>query len=122
MTEFGSGIHLDSTPGESSYDWDFVVDETGDLKTSSGLDELLKDVAFITARRIQTQIGEPTSPTTLNRIDAIVKETLREEPRVDRIMRVEVTQSNNKNQVNISANVVASGEQQELVFSENINV
>lgn len=122
MSDFGSGVYLHPVDGSAQYDWDFDVDETGDIRTTSDLDELMKDVAFSTARAIQQEIGGPIRPVTLNRIDAIVTAVLEAEPRIDEVIRVEIEENaRDPDRVDIQGLVNTDNGTQELVFSSEVN-
>lgn len=59
---FGAGIALATNEDEDSYDWDFVIDHTGALAVTVGIDEFLKDMAFQTAREFHQLLGGLNTP------------------------------------------------------------
>lgn len=119
MTDFGSGLHLNSTE-DTGYVWDLDVDETGDIRTVSGMDELQKDLAFTAAIELEEYRGEPTNPTVLNRIHGVVIDILEQEVRIDNIVNVDVVETDISNRIKISALVESNNEDIELVITEDL--
>lgn len=90
MTDhFGSGIHLNESSSDG-LSWDLDVDESGDIRTTSGLDELKKDLSFSLASRLEGILGNPLTPTTMNRIQAIVDDGISQDDRISRVIALDV--------------------------------
>lgn len=131
MTEhFGRGIYVVSTEDDSEFAWDLDTDESGDLRTvDNSEDELLKDVAFRSAINLSEDredeegetvpgvLGRPLTPTTMNRIRSTVKQTLQSEPRIRRIVSLDVREvPSNSNAVEVNAQVTANDTMVTLIF------
>lgn len=122
MTEhYGAGVYLSGGTGLDDRDvWDLDVDESGDVRTVDGVDELRKDVAFRSARRIQEDgiIGTPLTPTTRNRLRSLIRETINNEPRLSRIVsmdcRCEI--ASNSNALKVDVQVTTNEEELDLIF------
>jgi hypothetical protein len=108
MTDFGAGPKL-------TQDWDFEIDETGDIRSVSGLDELGKDLAFASSILLEVKRGLPQSPETNKKIESQARSIALADVRIDRVEYVEVTTADN-NTAEIVMVVVTDNEQQELVF------
>lgn len=120
MTErFGDGLYLvDSADEEGEYQWDLDVDESGDIRGSSGLDELQKDVAFRAAQALEEVIGAQLTPTTMNRVRAVVQDVLQTEERIQRVVRMDVSRVRGQsNTVRVRADVNTEFEVVSLVFT-----
>lgn len=110
MANFGGGIFL-------STDWDLDVDESGDVRTVTGEDELQKDVAFQTASALEDVRGGPQSPDLRSETINAIKNILVEEPRVDRILSIDVREAGEDlDKMEVIIEVNADLTQQELVF------
>jgi len=108
MSNFGSGIFLNE-------DWDFEVDATGDLKSTSGLDELQKDVSFNLSRNIE--IGKRLDSSTQKSIQVTVRDVLVNESRIDSIRELEVRRVDSANKFEVIAEVdTITDETAELIF------
>lgn len=106
---YGSGIEL--TGG-----WDLFIDQTGDIGGTFGEEELLKDLAFNTARRIDDEIGEPKTKETYSSISAIVREEVLQDPRIDSILNIDV-RDGTVDEVEVDLTVLVNDdERQSLVF------
>ena len=108
MSNFGSGIFLNE-------DWDFEVDVTGDLKSTSGPDELQKDVSFNVARNVE--IGKRLDSSTQKKIQVTVRDVLVNEYRIESIRELDVRRVDSSNKFEIIAEVdTITDETPELVF------
>ena len=118
MTErFGSGIHLNSNDVDG-FDWDLDVDESGDLRSTSGLDELQKDVAFRSAQALEDVIGHHLTPTAMNRVRSTIRDVLETEDRIKRIVRMDVSRVGGQpNTVRVRADVNTESDVVSLVFT-----
>lgn len=103
----GSGPALDK-------DFDFVLDSSGDIKDSNGLDELEKDLSFASAFRLQDHIGTPLTPTTRQKVENALTEVFDKEPRIDSVQEMEVEQVDYGFDVFITA--IVDEERQALYF------
>lgn len=120
MAEFGRGLYLVPkrvANDSNNYSWDLDVDETGDLRpTEDGDKELQKDVAFANATFLQNAIGSPLNPESFNEIRMLVKRVLLRDDRINNVNSVRINQVNESDTIEVVALVIASDEQQELVF------
>lgn len=113
MTErFGGGIYLTNNADDPP-NWDFQVDESGDIRTVRGQDELHKDVAYGTAIRVGFLIGERATPETRNKIKQRVRTTLNQESRVDSITSISVRDADTDK---IEVVVIARANEDEVEF------
>jgi len=115
--QFGAGPSL----SDSSYPWDFSIDESGDIKTVSGLAELEKDIAFRIATQENNMLGRKITPTQMNRIRSTINDMIIQDSRVQSVLSLDVQRSSGMdNSIDVSATVqTVSGDEQEqqLVFS-----
>lgn len=110
MAEYGSGPFL-------SKGFDFEIDQSGDIRTTSGITELEKDLAFITSIFLQDIVGDPKYPETKTRTKRIIRDVVSQEPRVGTIDSVEVTYLNtDRDEVDLDVRVVTTDAEQDLVF------
>jgi hypothetical protein len=114
MPDFGSGIYL-TRQNDLGPVWDLQVDSSGDIRMADGEDELLKDVAYSTAVRIQPELGQRFEPVVLNRIRARVKDALQDDDRIDVVLVVDATQTDSDT-LSVDAVANADDEEVELVF------
>jgi hypothetical protein len=103
----GSGPALDRN-------FDFLIDNSGDIKDSSGLNELEKDLSFSSAFRLDDFIGKPLTPTTRQKVENALTEVFDREPRIDSVQEMEVEQVEYGFDVQIRA--IVNGEKQDLIF------
>lgn len=109
--EFGSGIALDEH-------LDFSIDNTGDLDTVSGAEELEKDLAINMMHNLQQYIGQPRT----NRLDSKVLGTAKNvalaDVRVDDVDEgdASVEWSHDSRDLMVHLPVVAGDEEYVLVF------
>lgn len=89
--EFGSGIHIHGNARGDEYEWDFDINESGDLRTVSGADELQKDLSFRSAINLDDVFGGPITPTKMNRVRSKIRQTMEDEPRISRIVSLDVS-------------------------------
>ena len=115
--QFGAGPSL----SDSSYPWDFSIDESGDIKTVSGLAELEKDIAFRIATQENNMLGRKITPTQMNRIRSTINDMIIADSRVQSVLSLDVQRSSGMdNSIDVSATVqTVSGDEQEqqLIFS-----
>lgn len=101
---YGSGIKLDE-------DWDLIVDDTGDIASSSDFNELEKDIAYALANRLENEGGLLTNPTGRAQVKSTTLEILRREPRIARVIDVVVENSEDEsNRVIVTADIIAVAE------------
>lgn len=91
MSRFGSGPTLDE-------DWDFTIDGTGDIECTNQLGyeiaELEKDLAFAIGRRLDLELGKPTTPTQKATLESISRNVINRDPRIERIVDFDIEQMN----------------------------
>lgn len=87
MSDLGGGIALQE-------EWDFEIDNTGDLRANTGIAELQKDVAFSVASALGDGLGSPVSQDTRERIDLTVQSRLLDEDRVTAVRSTTIRQTN----------------------------
>ena len=118
MTErFGDGLYLVDSADEDQFQWDLDVDESGDLRSSGGLDELQKDVAFRSAQALEDVIGQHLTPTAMNRVRSTIRDVLETEDRIERIVRMDVSRVGGQpNTVRVRADVNTEFDVVSLVF------
>ena len=64
--DFGAGIALDEQ-------FDFTVDSTGDIDSTSGVEELQKDLAFQMVVNLDQYLGQPETPNLEAKVSRTVK-------------------------------------------------
>ena len=107
----GSGLYLDQN-------LDFDPSTTGDLRTTSGSEELQKDLAFQLLIVLDDYIGPPLTPGTRSEIKSLTVDTILSDSRVTSIDRGAMTVSKpNPESIRIEAFVTADGSNHELVFN-----
>lgn len=110
MSDFGGGIFL-------TEDWDIEANESGDVRTVTGFDELAKDVAFRTAVRFNDEIGLPLTNEALLRIKVIAKDEVLRDDRIQDIITIDVSIVDDAaNRVEVVSTIEADNSEQELVF------
>lgn len=113
MTEnLGSGVRLDK-------DFDISIDRTGDVETVSGLNELEKDLSMQMAFSLNQFVGAPPSDDTRSSAKRVVAQVLNADERIQRIVTGSITvewSGPKRRQIDVGATVVASEQEQELVF------
>lgn len=105
--ELGSSPALDEN-------FDFIVDSSGDVEDSDGLNELEKDLSFASAFRLEDFIGQPLTPTTRQKVENAVEEVFDREERIDSVQNIEVEQANYG--FDVQSGAIVNGEQQTLIF------
>lgn len=119
MTDnLGDGIYLTSN-SDINPSWDLEVDASGDIRTTSGIDELSKDTAYQSAINIEPEIGSRITPTVQNRLQSRVRDAFDAESRITSVISLNVREIGN-DAVEITARVQANDEEVELVFEESI--
>jgi hypothetical protein len=83
---FGSGIEL-------TQDLDLAIDNTGDIGFESGIDELGKDLAFQTKRRLNVRIGHKITNTEKEITKLKATRIIQEDERISSVEDVEVGQT-----------------------------
>lgn len=89
---FGAGVALASQDDDERFAWDLVIDSTGALAATKGVDELAKDVAFRTAREYYQLIGGLMTTDTLADIERVIGNITGEDDRVSSVDDVTVSQ------------------------------
>ena len=110
--KFGTGIALDE-------EFDLSLDQTGDIATTTGTDELEKDLALNTAIELNEYIGSPPTATTKSDITRDTRITLLEDERVLSVdpETIDVT-IENRETIIVDVNVVTKDEDNiNLVFT-----
>jgi hypothetical protein len=109
---FGSGIYLDSQ-------LDFSVDPTSDIQTSSGVDELEKDLSIAMIVNLQQFLGRPPSGNLETKVFTAAKNVALGDTRVLRVNsnRSDISFSDNREKINIIMAVKTRSGEQELVFN-----
>lgn len=111
MTEFGAGIYLDD-------EFDLEVSESGDLRTTIGLSEVEKDLAFKSTQRLQPILGSPKTQLVASEIERIITTITNNEPRVGRVTDIDVFYPDDRrNTVSLDVRLIVSDQDQPLVFS-----
>ncbi|AGM11355.1 hypothetical protein M199_gp025 [Halogranum tailed virus 1] len=91
MAHYGSGPTLDK-------DWDFTVDNTGDIECTNQLGfetaELEKDLAFAIARRLELELGKRTTPSQQATVKSLAREVILRDPRISRVIDLDLEQLN----------------------------
>lgn len=105
---FGSGIALDRQ-------WDLVLDGTGDLAATFGVNELEKDIAFNVATRVTEEIGSKKDESAYSSIKAVVVDVLSADSRVRRVQSVSVNDGG-VDTASVEATVLTESDEAELVF------
>lgn len=111
--DLGGGIALDD-------DFDFEVDETGDIRKTTGRAELEKDIAYATAYALQAQLGQRVDGTAKKQVELIVRNVLIEEVRITDINRVNVIELPELDGYEIATNADSDAGPVELVFEVNL--
>lgn len=116
MTDYGAGPALDR-------DNDFIVDKTGDIKStvqeSSVTAELEKDLAFKSQVAVGSQIGNVIRPSTAAVIRSRIREVTTDDPRVDRVLSFEINESEDSYEVSITVQTVDKDSDINLIFEIN---
>lgn len=114
---FGSGIKLTET-------WDLEIDNTGDIASSSGTEELQKDIAVVMAtvmnRQIGTRIPAMDGPNSKKAIEMLAENTLLSDARIEEVTNVEVTMSPHQDMIALDCDVIADNGERELVFEVDL--
>lgn len=101
---YGSGIKLDE-------DWDFVVDDSGDIASTSEFSELEKDIAYALANRLDNDLGVPITPTGFAQLKSATLQILQRDQRIERIADITVEESTDENNTAvITADIIAVAE------------
>jgi hypothetical protein len=109
MTDFGAGPYL-------TKDLDFEITTTGDIRTTSGVAELEKDIALQSLINLRNEIGVRDTPQNRARFRSQVRDILLADPRINRVTSVSVTFSRRNEAAEIIADVITDNTEQELVF------
>lgn len=110
MSELGGGIALQEN-------WDFEIDNTGDIRANTGTAELQKDVAFNVARLAQREIGSPVTNETPKDLRTIVRDITAADPRINTVPSVTVNRvERGTERFEISASMNTSDGPFDLVF------
>lgn len=109
MTDFGSGIFL-------TQDLDFEVTTTGDIQSSTGADELEKDIAIQSIIQLQDIRGIRGTPQEKARLRNRVRNILTDDPRISYVSNLTIRFIQGEEKAEIVASVSTIGGNQELVF------
>lgn len=116
---FGSGIKL-------THNWDIDVDNTGDVATVSGSEELQKDSSMLSSITLEKQLGKSIqsrlNSNSMKDIELLVRRTLLSDERIKRVVNVEAwSPENTIDLIEIEAEVIADSSQKyDLIFEVNI--
>lgn len=109
MTSFGSGIFL-------TQDLDFEVTTTGDIQSSTGSDELEKDIAIQSIIQLQGIRGIRGTPQEKARLRNRVRNILTADPRISYVSNLTIRFIQGEEEAEIVASVNTIDGNQELVF------
>jgi len=110
MAELGSGIALDQN-------FDFDVDETGDLRVAEGADELSKDISFALVSALEGLIGAPKTPEIKRKIRDRSRRVALADDRVQAASADSISVSEtSRDTFRVSMSVVTIAGTEELVF------
>ncbi len=107
----GSGVFLDER-------FDFSVDPTGDLKSTSGLNELQKDLAFQMVINLEQFIGQPPTGNLQEKVAGTAKRVAEADSRVRYVLEgdTEVIFSDDREEITLKMTAQTRDEQQNLIF------
>jgi len=109
--DLGAGIYLDRT-------LDFEVGGTGDLRTTSGGEELEKDLSFQLLIVLDELKGQRLTPETEANIKSLTVDTITSDVRVEAIDRGSIqVRKPGRNSLRIDAFVTTTDSEYELVFN-----
>lgn len=110
--EFGSGIFLDDQ-------FDLSIDSTGDIQSTTGVDELQKDLAFQMVISMQQFRGSPPSGNLKAKISNTASQVVLGDSRINSVVRDSFTIefSDNRESIDIRFDVRTETGQQTLVFN-----
>lgn len=106
---FGSGIKL-------TRNWDLEIDNTGDIMTTSGVDEFEKDVAFISTDTLHDYVGKPVGILTEKEIEQALIRALRDDERIDTIIELNVYRLSDPDQIEVDGRIESDHQTYDLVF------
>ena len=79
----GGGIALNR-------DFDLEIDNTGDIKTIYGIDEVKKDIVYNLNENLQDILGQSKEESTLQEANKIIRDTVSSYSNVDGILGLEI--------------------------------
>lgn len=113
MTELGSSPYLTS-------DFDFEVDETGKIRTTSGLPELQKDVSYFLTANLEDELGRRLDNSSLKRAEVVARDVLNADPRIETVIGVTARDTERQeDRIEVISEVNVDTGPQELVFEVN---
>lgn len=116
MSDFGAGPVLDE-------DNDWVVDNTGDIKSTvqepSNTAELQKDLAFQSQRELGDQIGRAVKPATAAVIRNRIERLAENHSRIDRVLELTVREIQNGYEASLTVQTVDEDANVDLIFELN---
>lgn len=109
--EFGSGIFLDEQ-------LDFSVGNTGDLKHTSGLEELQKDLAFKMILNLEQFLGQPPSGNLKAKVADVASRVAIADTRVNSVVEdsIEVDFNETRDELTVKLAVRTGEGEQNLIF------
>jgi hypothetical protein len=112
MTSLGSGVGLDES-------FDFEVGSTGDLKSTEGVEELEKDLAFQMVLGLDEFIGRRPTAALPERVARRASDIAEADPRVEFVNRsaLEASFSPDARQIDLKMQVKTEDGVQELIFN-----
>lgn len=100
---FGAGPKL-------TQNFDFEVNNTGDIETNNGLDQLEQDLGFNTRRRLQDRLGSIMTNTEKQLTENRARRVFEDDPRIQSVMDMSIRETGT-NELSIDAIVYASNEE-----------
>lgn len=112
VDNFGDGLFLDE-------DFDFSTSPTGDLSSSSGEDELEKDLAFQMAINLGQYVGEPPSGNIEEKVAGTATRVAREDPRVQSVdkRKTNVSYNFDRKEISVDMTVITEEGVAEMIFN-----
>jgi len=109
--EFGSGIFLDEQ-------FDFSVGSTGDLKSTNGLNELQKDLAFKMVLNLEQFLGQPPSGNLEAKVADVASRVAVADVRVNSVVEdsIDVQFNETRDELTVKLAVRTDDGEQNLIF------
>lgn len=111
VDQYGAGVYLDQQ-------LDFEIDPTGDTRTSSGIDELEKDLAVQMKLFLSFYLGEPPTAGLESDVADTARKIANADPRVTTVARgsTNVSFSETRDELTVEMRVRVGAGEQQLVF------
>lgn len=111
MSDFGAGIALDEN-------WDMRPDESGDVDSDHGIEEIKKDVAILIAEQLRPALGQPMSRDVQVDARIAVEQVLIGDARIDSIRSISITDVG-KQEIQVAADVITTEGPYQFVIEVN---